>query len=796
MKLQIIKSLLFSLLLVPIVIMTTGCSIQGYLKDSENNITEPPPTGGVPIVSLRTSYSGICADGQDGKTYCWGDYNESTPTLTENYFPKSALLGKTVKQVSATSPYFQCVVASDDLAYCWGEGSPAGLYGSHLGNGTTTGSYVPVPVDTSGVLSGKTIKKIAIGNYHACVIASDDKPYCWGYNSNGQLGNGNTTNTLLPVAVDMTGALSGLTVKDIVANANTVCVIASDDLIYCWGENQFGQLGNNSTVDSHVPVALSTTGPIGGKTIKSISLGTSHGCAIGSDDLVYCWGENSAGQLGNGTTVNSLLAVAVDTTGVLSGKTVKALAAGWNFSDGHNCVIASDDLAYCWGAANQGQLGNNSFSVESSPVAVDASGVLSGKTIKKIIGGRNFSCAIANDDLMYCWGGESGIVFTATASAVNTSGALSGKTFKNGSGSMGVYCVLASDDQVYCWGSKISAQNTAGSFVTSTMQTEMPMAMYGFNAANPVIVSTAYSNDFTRRCAITVTNDVFCGTPAAGYALSVPSAQFGSSILQKLSISSNHACAISDDNKIYCWGSNDWGQLGNASNTYSAAPVQVDTTGVLSGKTIEEIYSTFRISCAIDSAGAAYCWGYNGDGQLGDGTTNTTNVPVAVDISGALAGKSLRSMSISAVHSCAVDTAGAVYCWGHGSRGQVGDGTINQASSPVAVDTTGVLNGLVIQSVAVSEDSSCVIATNKRAYCWGENNFGQLGDGTTTNSLVPIAVTASGVVGKDLTQIVTGFAHTCALATNGQAYCWGDGMAGQLGNGTTSPSLGAVEVSL
>ena len=211
-------------------------------------------------------------------------------------------------------------------------------------------------------------KQVLAGMSNTCAVASDDKAYCWGNNISGALGNNSTTNFSIPVAVNTEGVLAGKIIKSISDSNIHTCAIASDNKAYCWGNNKSGNLGNNSTTNSLIPVAVNTTGVLAGKTIKQISAGTSHTCAIASDDKAYCWGAGSSGQLGNGTTSMTKVPVAVNTTGVLAGKTIKQISAG----SSHTCAIASDDKAYCWGDGYPGQLGNGSTVNSSVPVRVYA----------------------------------------------------------------------------------------------------------------------------------------------------------------------------------------------------------------------------------------------------------------------------------------------------------------------------------------------------------------------------------------------------------------------------------------
>ena len=201
---------------------------------------------------------------------------------------------------SSASFYHSCAIALNGRAYCWGSGNSG-----KLGNGSTASSRIPVAVNTSGVLAGKTIKQISAGENHTCAIASDNRAYCWGSNKNGQLGNGSTADSRVPVAVNMSGALAGKTIKQILAGGDHGCVVASDDKMYCWGLNNNGELGNNSSVNSSVPVAVNADGVLAGKTIGQMSAGFSSTCAVDSEYNMYCWGYNDNGQLGNNSTNNS-----------------------------------------------------------------------------------------------------------------------------------------------------------------------------------------------------------------------------------------------------------------------------------------------------------------------------------------------------------------------------------------------------------------------------------------------------------------------------------------------------------
>lgn len=174
-------------------------------------------------------------------------------------------------------------------------------------------------------------------------------------------------------------------------------------------------------------------------------------------------------------------------------------------------------------------------------------------------------------------------------------------------------------------------------------------------------------------------------------------------------------------------------------------------------------------TCSLTSGGAVWCWGANANGQLGDGGTQEQRSPVAVT---GLA-EEMRALAAGAYHTCALSAAGRVYCWGQNQAGQLGDGGLNDQRAPVAV------RGLDGPMVAVSAGygHTCALAAGGRVYCWGQNLFGQLGNGDTHNSTTPTEV--SGLQGA--VAIAAGAEFTCALLSSGQVQCWGQNSAGQLG---------------
>jgi alpha-tubulin suppressor-like RCC1 family protein len=228
-----------------------------------------------------------------------------------------------------------------------------------------------------------------------------------------------------------------------------------------------------------------------------------------------------------------------------------------------------------------------------------------------------------------------------------------------------------------------------------------------------------------------------------------------------------HTCGVTTSGAAYCWGRNDFGGLGDGSTTDSPVPVPVS-----GGLTFSSVSTWYFHTCGVTTGGAAYCWGLNNGGQLGNGPTTNSAVPVPVS-----GGLSFARVSTGQFHTCGVTPLGAAYCWGAG--GALGNGPSGNSSVPVPVS-----GGLTFLGVSSGSGYTCGVTTGGAAYCWGGNTFGALGNGSTTPALVPVPVAG----GLSFSLVRSGGFHTCGVTTSGATYCWGGNFAGQLGTGSTSDS--------
>ena len=346
------------------------------------------------------------------------------------------------------------------------------------------------------------------------------------------------------------------------------------------------------------------------------------------------------------------------------GESVQQLAAGGE----HTCALTAAGAVQCWGRNNEGQLGDGSTTSKSTPQPV--TGLASGVAV--IAAGGNHTCALT------------------TAGAVQ------------------------------CWGNNPFGQLGDG----STTNTTTPQPVTGLASGVAAISAGVY-----------------------------------------------HTCALTTAGAVQCWGRNAYGQLGDGSTTDKTTPQPV--TGMASG--VAAIAAGGNHTCALTTAGAVQCWGRNLDGQLGDGSTTNKSTPQPV--AGLASG--VAAVVTGYGHTCALTTAGAVQCWGFNTSGQLGDGSSTNKSTPQPV--TGLTSG--VAAIAAGYDHTCALTRAGAVQCWGASPFGQLGDGSTTSKSTPQPVPglASGVAA-----IAAGGSHTCALATAGVVQCWGYNFSGQLGNGGTA----------
>ncbi len=354
----------------------------------------------------------------------------------------------------------------------------------------------------------------------------------------------------------------------------------------------------------------------------------------------------------------------------------RQVSAGWV----HTCGVTRDNLAYCWGSNFGGQLGEGTTTNRLRPVAIAG-----GLRFREVSAGMAYTCGLTSDDLAYCWG-----------------------------------------------------QNSAGQLGNGTTSPSL-----------------------------------------------TPFAVAGGLRFRQVSTGAFHTCGVTTANQVFCWGSVGAGRGNEIGGEARYRPFEVGA-----GLRFREVSASLvtsalgHFTCGVTLDDVAYCWGENEFGQLGIGSSGVLSwapVPVA-------GGLQFRAISAGATRTCGLSPERLAYCWGANWYGAVGDGTYN-IRRPAPVRVSG---GLRFRELSDGgEYHTCGITQPGRAYCWGGNFEGQVGDGTTTNRLTPVPVAGR----LHFRQLGTGTSHTCGVVNGNVAYCWGANYAGQLGDGTTSPRLTPVAVA-
>ncbi len=512
----------------------------------------------------------------------------------------------------------------------------------------------------------------------------------------------------------------------------------------CWGINDFGQLGGGTNdSDSNVPV------PVSGLTSGATALGAGqeHACAIDSLGGLKCWGDGSDVPV----EVMSFLGATFDFTddiespngfsltigadktftdvaaGIYS--VAESVPAGWLLTsatcDDGSPVTAIDlepgeNITCTFTNAQSGSITITKEVVKVPSTTPSGTGVGAG---------ARHTCAVLDSGGVKCWGdnteGQLGDGTTTSSGAPVEVSGLTMDAFSVVAGDNHT-CVMDHYGSVLCWGDNSRGQLGDGSNVDSTT----PVAVTG------------------------LTNNV-----------------------DAIAASGDHTCALTTGGGVKCWGYNAWGQLGNGTNIASNVPV--DVTGLTSG--VSAIATGSFHSCAGLtvglSGGGVKCWGYNQYGQLGDGTTTDSLVPVDV-----LGVTNARTVAAGGLHSCVLEFGGDVTCWGRGDSGQLGNGSTANSSTPVTVSG---LSG--VGSIIAAGSHSCAVTTSGAAKCWGANTLGQLGNGTGVSISSPVDVIGHSSGVNALAAGAGG--HTCAWVSGGGINCWGNNFQGQLGTGIPGFSL-------
>lgn len=644
--------------------------------------------------------------------------------------------------------------------------------------------------------SSKIAVSLTSGSDHACIIDSNQKVYCWGYNFFGQVGVGSLynlfrtpqlvtagtsysyieANNIRTCAISISGALycwgsntsapglvdSGTSYKMVSPGIGVTCGITSTDALKCWGSNSSGQVGNGTTTNQALPIVIDP-----GVSYKYINAGGSYGsvCGITLAGVLKCWGSNASGILGDGTNVDSLSPKIID-SGILYTK----VAVGMGLS----CGIDTSSKVRCWGS---GYIGSGSYADKSVPVIVDGSESYQDIAVQKSI------CGLTTLGKIKCWGvnnsGELGIGDTTSSSTplqISSAESFSKVTMGNN-----FACGIATTGSIVCWGS-----NAYGQFGTgSAFKNRLPVLLNVSESVKSVSsggMNTCYinANDQIKCMAVTSGGGAISGeglnVDRSSY-VRVDPLQGYKQIAMSYNGYSSNACAITTGDDLKCWGNNYVGQLGQG---------QTDPYGHLMPESADFGTKYQKVSigsgtiCGITSSQQLKCWGQNYAGEVGNGNTLAQPTPYVVD-----SGVNYIDVSAGTFFTCGVTSANVLKCWGSNNSYQLGVGNTTDSSVPIVVDS-----GVAYSKVVASQISACAITTAGRVKCWGNNSDGRLGDGSGTTRTTPVFINDSSAY----IDLSTGGDFNCGVTDANVLKCWGRNFDAQLGNGNASDQSSPVVI--
>lgn len=741
----------------------------------------------------------------DGDIY---ERNNPYRNDSEKIVDSGILAGKKVIQISAGADH-TLALCSDGTLVAWG-GNGSG----QLGTGTLTSSIVPARVIDTGALSGKQVISISAGYHHSLALCSDGTVLSWGLNIRGELGVGDLNNRSEPVMVDLSGVIAGRQVVTVTAGHFFSLAVFSDGTVAAWGDNRWGQLGGNGTTDSAVPVLVDHSGALAGRHVVEVSASSDHVVARCSNGALICWGGNYVGQLGNNTTANVSLPTLVDASGTLSGKDVISGQAG----NGHSFALCSDGTLVAWGFNLQGEFGDGGTTSSLVPVIVNSTGALAGMKAVSVSSRYTRSIArlavpLANDSQLAALSINQGTMeYGISSRSVDYRACVSEQT-----------TAITLNPTV---NHPLAGVTVNGSPVASGSASPLISLGAGTNVIELVVTaengsSTAYSLTVIRSSDV---HAVFSGVsnvgvsypafdatglqvdfsldfaPPAGTNLMVVNAtglgfikgRFTNLLQgQKVGLShnglvypfvANYFGGSGNDlvlewayQNVYSWGKNNNSQLGDGSSsiyTTTGPPVMVSNAGILSTKTIREISAGSVHSMALCTDGTIATWGDNSYGLLGDGTATTRPSPVAVAMTGGLAGKEVAHITAGISRCYAVCSDGRIVSWGFNGFGFPWDDPI----PPVELGTDGVLANKLVVAVAAGNTHTLALCSDGKVVAWGDNSYGQLGDGSFESRSKPVEVDASGaLLGKIVIAVDAGLESSVALCSDGTVVTWGRG---------------------
>lgn len=756
---------------------------------------------------------------------------------------------------------FSCAQSATGTVKCWGQNN----YGQ-LGVGDTTprgDDITDLTSDWANVSlgAGLTAKKITSGVTHSCALLNDKTVKCWGRNNVGQLGIGSTTSqghNGTTLGANMLRPVHGLgDIADIATGGDSTCAISEAGRAKCWGLNSQGQLGVGDTINRGTTLdsmgsALPDLDLGSGYKILSIRMGRTHSCGVLERQFdgrrrLKCWGQNNYGQLGLGHTTN------IGVSAGQMGSFLPEVALGDDFdvfdvalTNTSTCALALDGRAKCWGRNNVGQLGMmNTTDLGTQPgqlVGLSAENKLLkfGAMPEKIVPLADGFCAILSSRMIKCWG--------------------SSATFYDGACSPGANMNCGSPELAFFQRDSLVSEVSVGQSVTAVANIVKQSTIFGGKSrfsylampdGIPLAASDYSSIDVGENtvdetsigygflCSRLSNGDVYCsgenedgvlgrGKTSAELFLSADFDEqvlLGTGVTAKTVVTgSEHVCVITNSNRVKCWGDARKGALGHGSASLTdhlgIHPSQMGDNlpyidlGAVS--TVKDLSLGFRYNCVILSNDETKCWGDSAFGKLGISTLGAEEdkgdqpgemgdaLPALAFGAGSPKATKVR---LGSNHACAILNNNTLKCWGSNTVGQVGSGGTADVYDPAATPPVDLGPGFVPMDIALGVAHTCVLSTTNQIKCFGQGS--SLGaNATTDRGRSPadmganlVAISFSGPFSKAISlHSSSQSATTCAKVMNAydnadtrtMVKCWGENSKGQAGylNSVGSVAIG------
>ena len=694
-----------------------------------------------------------------------------------------------------------------------------------LGDGSTLHRHEPVPAAVDD-LDAPEFSAVEVGREYSLALGGDGRVWAWGRNDQGQLGDGSGAQQERPVEVALSDEI---VVVALAAGEAHSLALASDGRLWAWGSNEYGQLGDGTTTQRNAPVLIDPESLEGARPV-GVHAGEHHSFVLDDQGRIWAWGRNHRGQLGDGTTEARSSPVALELPAPDAARFVAVAAGG-----AHGLALDDQGQVWSWGNNSEGQLGDATTISRSTPQPI-GDALLDGAPATQIVAGRNHSLALSGYGRVFGWGangsgqlGGGPVAGATTPMLVNLAflGRAEAASLDAGGHSS---LLVDSQERLWVWGANGNGQLGIG----STINQPSPVLAGALNGKPDVDVALAIAARFipggdqvasAARIAIDnpLIRPVHVAVEEAGFRFSdgqqtlrVPAV---SSLESPLRLHGSGICTGAMGNQAVTFTLRD--DLHRLLARETVVPRCVPDirygVGFADGKAKVNLVSesehdyTVRF---ITSDGITMDGSSNWQGTLCGGCTQPLlteatcaagarrelgrldildiNEQVIDSREVACTAQSLLGGAYS--HSLFVDEAGDLLAWGNNQSGQLGDGSQNSQTAPVHADASGWQGAAIVQ-VAAGDDHSLAIDDFGRLWAWGSGSFGQLAH-DAWEQRTPVEVDPSILGGAAWEQVGAGFVHSVALDDQGRVWAWGDNTYSQLGDLEELMSTRPIKIDL